>query len=190
MDPATVRDRKRELRAQARRSPIAPRAAAEALARLESLEVWDSAGCVALYAAWRGEPPVDVLAARLAVRGVSLVWPRVEDGRLALRACASSGLVAGYRGIPEPPDDAPRVSIDEVDAFVVPGLLFDRRGTRLGRGLGHYDRLLSAARSDSLRLGFTIASRLVDELPADAWDVPMHRIVTEQGVVEGADPCP
>jgi 5-formyltetrahydrofolate cyclo-ligase len=190
MDPAATRDRKRELRARARRIEADARAPALALARLEALGVWASIGSVALYAAWRHEPPTDRLADLLAGRGVCVAWPRVEDERIVLRSCPREALAPGYRGIAEPPADAGAVPADQVDAFVVPGLLFDRRGVRLGRGHGHYDRLLSGARSDSLRIGFTLAARLVDELPVDAWDVPMHQVVTEREVVDGTGRCP
>ncbi len=190
MDPASTRDRKRELRAQARRIEVDASAAAQALSRLESLGVWTAVGSVALYAAWRHEPPTDRLADLLERRGVCVAWPRVEDERIVLRSCPREALAPGYRGIPEPPADAGAVPVDQVDAFVVPGLLFDRRGVRLGRGHGHYDRLLSGARSDSLRIGFTFAVRLVDDLPVDKWDVPMHQVVTERGIVEGAARCP
>lgn len=190
MDPAATRDRKRELRARARRIEIIAGAAAQALARLEALGVWASVGSVALYAAWRHEPPTDRLADLLAGRGVCVAWPRVENERIVLRSCPREALAPGYGGIPEPPADAGAVPAERVDAFVVPGLLFDRRGVRLGRGHGYYDRLLSGARSDSLRIGFTFAARLVDELPIDEWDVPMHQVVTERGIVEGAGRCP
>ena len=190
MDPAATRDRKREMRARAQRLEVSAGAAAQALARLEALGVWASVGSVALYAAWRHEPPTDRLADLLARRGVCLAWPRVEDERIVLRSCPRDALAPGYRDIPEPPADAGAVAADQIDVFVVPGLLFDRRGARLGRGHGHYDRLLSGARSDSLKIGFTFAARLVDELPVDEWDVPMHQVVTEREVVEGAARCP
>jgi 5-formyltetrahydrofolate cyclo-ligase len=182
MDPATVRDRKRALREEARALVLDPEAGERAQARLGSLPVWREARCVALDAAWRAEPPTGRLASRLARAGVVLAWPRIEDERMVLRTCPGAELVPGYRGIPEPPASAPVLAPEGVDAFVVPGLLFDRRGARLGRGRGHWDRLLSGARSDSLRIGFTVEARLVDELPLDEWDVQMHRIVTEAGV--------
>lgn len=192
-------ERKRELRARARRIPSEPAAARAALERLVALEVWEGVRAVALYAAHGHEPPTDALARVLVERGVEVAWPRVEGGRIALRACPPAELVPGHRGIPEPASGAPAVEPVRVDVFVVPGLLFDRRGARLGRGMGHYDRLLSGGRSDSLRIGLTCAARLVDALPVDAWDVSMHRVVTEREVIsespvrkspEGDDPCP
>jgi 5-formyltetrahydrofolate cyclo-ligase len=75
------------------------------------------------------------------------------------------------------------VSVAEVDVFLVPGLLFDRAGHRLGRGGGHYDRLLRGARRTALRAGICYAERLVAEVPAEERDVSMDVIVTESEVL-------
>jgi 5-formyltetrahydrofolate cyclo-ligase len=88
----------------------------------------------------------------------------------------------------EPAPGARAVRADLVDVFVVPGLLFDRAGRRLGRGGGHFDRLLACARPDALRVGVCPAERLVDELPEDPWDVRMHRVVTEHETLVASEP--
>ncbi|MBW2415022.1 MAG: 5-formyltetrahydrofolate cyclo-ligase [Deltaproteobacteria bacterium] len=189
MPGAEIRARKRELRTRARSlasAPDSPTAAIDAQAHLRALDVWASARTVALYAACQHEPPLDALAAELGARGRVLAWPRIEGDRLVLRRAEPGALAPGYSGILEPGGGAARVDIERVDVFVVPGLLFDRRGRRLGRGRGHYDRLLSAARSDSLRIGFAWAERVLDELPVDEQDVTMHLVVTETGRIEGA----
>ena len=66
--------------------------------------------------------------------------------------------------------------------ILVPGVAFDPSGTRLGRGGGWYDRVLprfTAAR----HAGIGFEEQLTEGLPRDAWDVPMHLIVTEARVV-------
>ena len=65
---------------------------------------------------------------------------------------------------------------------LVPGLCFDERGTRLGYGLGYYDRLLPLLRSDALIVGVTADALVVPELPKAPFDVPMTHLVTESGV--------
>ena len=77
---------------------------------------------------------------------------------------------------------------EEVDLFVVPGLLFDRAGRRLGRGGGHLDRLLGRARKDAARVGLCYAQRVVQELPAAPWDVAMHVVVTDREVIRPERP--
>ena len=93
-----VRARKRKLRAETRAlasAPPSPTAAADALAQLWALEVWEGARTVSLYAACQHEPPLDALAAELAERGIELVWPRVEDEELVLRRAQPGALAPG-----------------------------------------------------------------------------------------------
>lgn len=155
-------------------------AAARALRRLEALPEWKGARNVALYAALPGEIAVQGLRAAL---GDCVVLPRVEGRVLVLhRVEPGEPLPAGFRGIAEPEPSAPVVVPGEVDLFLVPGLLFDREGRRLGRGGGHYDRLLTTARPDAVRIGLCYADRLVERLPADPWDEPVDLIVTDEEV--------
>lgn len=78
-------------------------------------------------------------------------------------------------------DGAP-VAPDRLDVVLVPGRLFDRRGIRLGRGGGHYDRLLPRLRPGVPVIGVTVDERIVDQLPAEPHDVPMTHLATESGV--------
>jgi 5-formyltetrahydrofolate cyclo-ligase len=65
----------------------------------------------------------------------------------------------------------------------VPGVLFARNGARLGRGGGHYDRLLARAAPGALRIGICYADRLRDALPVDPHDAFVDIIVTELEVL-------
>ncbi|OGR20235.1 MAG: 5-formyltetrahydrofolate cyclo-ligase, partial [Deltaproteobacteria bacterium RIFOXYB2_FULL_66_7] len=69
------------------------------------------------------------------------------------------------------------------DIIVVPGLAFDRRGNRLGRGFGYYDRFLESVPESVPRVGLAFADQRIPEVPVEAWDVPVHALVTEEGVI-------
>jgi 5-formyltetrahydrofolate cyclo-ligase len=153
------------------------------------LEELTSARTVASYSAVGGEVPTDGLHGALEQRGVRLVFPRVAGAELALHAVGPGQILEpGYREIPEPTAGAPEVAPDEVDLFVVPGLLFDRRGNRLGRGGGHYDRLLARARPDAKRVGLCYAEHVVESVPVDSWDAPVDLVVTDQEVIRFEPP--
>jgi len=142
------------------------------------------ASVVAVYSAIADEVPVEELAARLRAAGARTAYPIQEGETLALALASDSGaLKAGPRGVLEPVGAAQRVRAEDVDAFVVPGLLFDRSCRRLGRGGGHYDRLLAGARADATLIGICYADRVVEELPQDPWDVAMDLVVTERFVL-------
>ena len=75
-------------------------------------------------------------------------------------------------------------------AVIVPGLAFDRRGHRLGRGAGVYDRFLATLAPHTLRIGVIPDAQLVDALPTEPHDVPMHLVVTEKRVIAAANLAP
>ena len=130
------------------------------------------------------------MAEALVSRGATLLFPRVDGERLVFQQAGPAELAPGYRGLLEPPASAPSVAIEAIDVFVVPGLLFDRAGRRLGRGSGFYDRALAHARADALRIGLCYAECVVDELPRENQDVDMHLIVSDGGVLTITAPGP
>jgi 5-formyltetrahydrofolate cyclo-ligase len=71
-----------------------------------------------------------------------------------------------------------------LDAVVVPGMAFDRQGGRLGRGAGVYDRFLARLPERTLRIGLIPSALLVERLPTEPHDIPMHAVATERGVLE------
>jgi 5-formyltetrahydrofolate cyclo-ligase len=115
-------------------------------------------------------------------QGRRLVCPRVDrqGPRLRLHEIRDpdTELVAGTLGIPEPRRDLPEVDPADVDWVLVPGLAFDPRGYRLGRGAGLYDRLLPTLRPDAPRWALCLDCQWVDELPVAAHDVPLDGIVS------------
>jgi len=191
--PPSAGERKRELRRFARSlvsqttGSAAARRAIAAQERLLAL-LEDGGGLtVALYSAIEHEVPLERVARSLAGRGDRIAFPRVRDrtaGGLVLHRAGPEDLVPGFGGILEPEARAPVVEPTDVDVFVVPGLLFDPAGRRLGRGAGHYDALLAVARSDALRLGLCYAERVVPEIPAESHDEPVQCVVTDAAVLQ------
>ena len=140
----------------------------------------------ALYCALAGEVPTGRIRSAYLAAGARLYYPRVTGrGTLAFYPHREGdGWETGPYGIPEPPNPAgvaPRLS--GWDIVVVPGLAFDRRGNRLGHGLGYYDRFLGTLPESVPRVGLAWASQRIPDVPVDAWDVPVHALVTEEGVI-------
>lgn len=99
-------------------------------------------------------------------------------------------LEAGAFGILEPKvalRDRPgkQWDIRDVDLVLVPGVVFDRRGGRIGHGRAYYDELLRLARPDCWLVGLAYECQVVDEVPMGPQDVYMDLVVTEQNVYEG-----
>jgi 5-formyltetrahydrofolate cyclo-ligase len=182
---------KEELRRAARRvrdavdRAQAYEAAERASEHLLALPAVMAARRVALFASVGSELDCAPVARSLRARGVELAYPRVLRGaqRLKFHVVADeSELRRGAFGIPEPPAGAAAAPVASIDAFVVPGLAFDRGGARVGWGRGYYDRTLAAA-PDQLRIGYCFDCQLVPEVPRDRGDLLMHVIVTESGAL-------
>lgn len=155
---------------------------------LYALPEFARAETVAVYFAIGDEVPTDAAVAAIRERGRRALYPvRTQSGLELALVRSDHELQAARGGIREPTSEATRVSVGEVDAFVVPGLLFDREGRRLGRGGGHYDRLLRSARADAALIGICYADRVIEVLPQDPWDVAMHFVVTERFALRLAD---
>lgn len=86
-------------------------------------------------------------------------------------------------GFSQPVADSPVVDPVSIDVVVAPGLAFDRHGVRLGRGGGHYDRLLALLRPDAVVVGVAPSAVVVDRLPREDHDRPVTHLATEDGVV-------
>jgi 5-formyltetrahydrofolate cyclo-ligase len=72
---------------------------------------------------------------------------------------------------------------------LVPGVGFDSRGVRLGRGVGFYDRALAELRECGTvyAIGLSFECQVVPALPADPWDQRVDVIVTERRAIEFGD---
>ncbi len=144
---------------------------------------------VALYFAVRGEVSTEKIRCEYLASGVHLYYPRVAKGGTLAFYPHRVGDVweTGPYGIPEPPcPPGARPRRDGFDVVVVPGIAFDRKGRRLGHGYGYYDRFLGELPESVLRVGLAYAHQVVPEVPVDAWDVPLHALVTEDGLIRVA----
>ncbi|WKZ82643.1 MAG: 5-formyltetrahydrofolate cyclo-ligase [Acidimicrobiia bacterium] len=127
--------------------------------------------------------PDEVDVTSLAEPGHAFLTRTPEDGRLTVHPFESRR--ERHRlGFSQPVADSETVDPETIDIVLVPGLAFDRRGVRLGRGTGHYDRLLPGLRSDAIVVGVTPAALVVDRLPREGHDVSVTHLATEGGVVD------
>ena len=114
--------------------------------------------------------------------GKCLLCPRVDRAARRLRLYRvddpARDLLPGTLGIPEPRAACPEVAPLAVDWVLVPGLAFDTRGFRLGRGAGHYDHLLPTLRPDVPSWALIHDCQWVDELPLEPHDIPLDGIVS------------
>ena len=119
--------------------------------------------------------------------GEGAALPRIEQGGVMHfhHYTASTTLLPNRFAIAEPAPTSTPVDATDLDVVLVPLVAFDESGTRLGMGGGYYDRYLSGLRPDAKTLGVAFAcQQSAEPLPREPWDVPLHAVVTENGVLE------
>jgi len=132
------------------------------------------------YSALADEISTEFLVQAAAARGLRVAWPRVAGDVLVFAECPPAALEAGASGVLAPPADAPVVVPSEGDLVLVPGVAFDADGGRLGRGGGHYDRVLAGLPPRATSVGIGYDFQLVASVPTEEHDVPVHVVVTDR----------
>ena len=106
-----------------------------------------------------------------------ILLPVVTGNELELRwYTCPSGLQIGAYGIEEPVGKA-FTDYPAIDLAIIPGVAFDRKGNRLGRGKGYYDRLLPLMPS-TYKIGICFPFQLLEEIPTEPFDICMNEILT------------
>ncbi len=86
-------------------------------------------------------------------------------------------------GIPEPiPQLGLQIAPEELDAVLVPLLAFDRRGYRVGYGMGFYDRFLAQCRPEVLKIGLSFFEPVESISDVDNFDIPLTACVTPKSI--------
>lgn len=167
--------------------------AAEALAgRALELPELAQARTVAAYVSVGSEPGTLALLDALRARGVRVLLPALlpdndldwgaYTGEHSLARVQHSGKMALF----EPSGE--RLGPDAVtgaDVVLLPGLAVDARGMRLGRGGGSYDRVLARLERAGARPALVVLlydTEVVERVPEEAHDRPVHAVVTPSGV--------
>jgi 5-formyltetrahydrofolate cyclo-ligase len=108
-----------------------------------------------------------------------LIAVPVSGDKRTIRACIWDGrqrLEKGRYGILEPARKR-FCQIKALDLVIVPGVAFDRRGNRLGRGKGYYDSFLSRLPKDTPSIGLAFDFQILPTLPTTPTDVSVRRVI-------------
>jgi 5-formyltetrahydrofolate cyclo-ligase len=187
---AALRERKRALREDilGRRAAL-DRAEHSRLSRaitasLLNLSEFERARCVLAYLSFGSEFDTGEFVSALQARSCVLVLPRIDltRRRLTLHRVHDPELdtLPGVWGIREPdPQRCPLADVAEIDAVLVPGVAFTKRGERLGYGGGFYDSLIREWLSHPPLIAPAFELQVVEDLPLGADDRPIDGVVTE-----------
>ncbi|MEZ0385489.1 MAG: 5-formyltetrahydrofolate cyclo-ligase [Verrucomicrobium sp.] len=160
---------------------------------LSASESWAlPGGAVAIFGGMRYEPEVLFLLPRLVERGFTVALFGLKGSSMApYRVRRVEDLMVGSFGVLEPvqvPEHALRVA--DLGTVLVPGLAFGLGdGNRLGRGKGHYDRILGHPdfRGQPIGVGFHL--QFLENVPGEEHDIRLPLLLSESGWVQpGASP--
>jgi 5-formyltetrahydrofolate cyclo-ligase len=166
----------------------AQRAADSARARalLAQQAIWRQARSILFYAPFPEELDVWPLVQDSLAAGKTVALPRFQAATKEYVACrildASRDIVSGHFGIREPADHCVEIPREVLEWVLVPGVAFDERGHRLGRGKGYYDRLLAPVRGTTCGVAFN--EQLVPEIPVEPHDVMVSCVLTPTRWIE------
>ncbi|MEO0513447.1 MAG: 5-formyltetrahydrofolate cyclo-ligase [Planctomycetota bacterium] len=187
----TQRERLRSVDAEAVRAESA--AACRVLLESGLFDVGTPAGTVAGYLPLPVErgAEADAWTALDVLRGRSadVAIPHIDwaSGKFGLRRVPGGSfwddLERDRHGLRKAPVDWPMVRVEEVGAVIVPGLAFDGRGGRLGRGAGMYDRFLRDLPSTVPAVGLAIRAQIVDDVPMDGHDIRLTATAGPDGLL-------
>lgn len=157
--------------------------------RLLESPAWGRARTVHTYvSSLPGEVDTHALVGAARARGMRVLVPVVSGRREPLRHAEIGGLgelARGPLGLLQP--RSPRFVEPAADLVLVPGLLFDRRGGRIGRGGGYYDRFL-AGLAGGERIGLIYDELFVDRVPTEDHDVAVDAVATPSGLHPRREP--
>lgn len=137
------------------------------------------------YIPLKTEVDILQLLKELLAEGYPLFLPRFEAGALTFRRMQDlSNLSKGALNIPEPALNAPSLPLNGNVLFLVPGRAFDRKGGRLGRGNGGYDRWIHSYRTrnpEARFFGVAFECQIVQEVPREEHDALLDIVITARG---------
>jgi len=171
-----------EMLATLHRMPVQERlsASAQVCARVQQWAIWQQAKAVFFYAPSPEEVDIWPLLAIAKREGKHVVLPRFVPASRAYEGAEvedlDTDIVVGHFSIREPKRTKCTFPLNRLDLSLVPGLVFDGLGSRLGRGRGYYDRLLMTV--SGIKCGIGWDAQLIPEVPVLAHDIKLDCILT------------
>ena len=178
-----VSARKSQLRSEIKKIKISAairrRRSLKLCSQIEKSSFFKHSQTIGLYSALADEIDVSRIAQKALDLKKNVFFPKVSGSQMSFYEVfdLKADLKSGKFGILEPVLSRSKKRIRPLDLVLIPGRAFDKKGKRLGRGVGFYDRLLEKW-SDSVRMGVAFSEQIVKCVPSEAHDVEMDIVLT------------
>jgi len=141
--------------------------------------VFKKAKTVMFYVSFDGEVNTQDMIKEAHRLGKIVAVPVCKGNRVTLRPCIlrnNAKFKKGPYGICEPAVKE-YIKLEDLDLVIVPGVAFDKKGNRLGRGKGCYDYFLKRAACDTASIGLAFDFQILPYLPATTTDVKIGKVI-------------
>ena len=158
--------------------------------RLFEMDLFRNAQTILFYVSYGNEVYTHDMIKESIVMGKRVVVPKsvTTDNTLVLSELTSwNDLELGAYNILEPKQESiEQVDIESIDLIIIPGVVFDVHGNRIGHGKGYYDRLLNDSRNlPSIGLAFEF--QIVKKMKSEKHDQKIDVILTEERLITFKD---
>jgi 5-formyltetrahydrofolate cyclo-ligase len=141
--------------------------------------VFKKAKTVMFYLPFDGEVNTGEMIKEAHRLGKIVAVPVCKGNRITIRPCLlrnKAKVKKGPYGICEPAVKK-YIKLEDLDLVIVPGIAFDKKGNRLGRGKGCYDYFLKRVTGDTASIGLAFDFQILPSLPATTTDVNVDRVI-------------
>jgi 5-formyltetrahydrofolate cyclo-ligase len=156
-------------------------------AKVLELPQYLAARSIALYCAMRNEVDTWAIINHAWGQRKKVFCPKLSAAHppVFVQIFCKSNPSSGALGAAEPQDEVLLTPEDREGVMViVPGVVFDFQGNRLGRGGGWYDRALAWFENRGVFVGLAYEFQVVDRVPVEPWDKKVHYVITESRVID------
>lgn len=174
-----IRSQIRELKKQLSEDQKA-QAADSVFMKIELLPEFKSAKTILMYWSTADELPTHKFVEKWSVEKAILLPSVVEDDIKIKKYSSKENLKRGNLGIYEPKMN--EVFVGKIDLTIVPGVAFDLKKNRLGRGRGYYDRFFNNIETQKCGVAFDF--QLLPSVPTNNDDKPMNKVISPTQIIE------
>lgn len=144
---------------------------------------------ILFYLAMKDEVQTEKMIEESLQKGKRVVAPSINWQRKEILPSEIKDLTKdveiGVLEIPQPKNNlySPFSPVN-IDMVIVPGVVFDRKGNRLGFGGGFYDRFLGKLSDKTELIALAFELQLVDNVPSQSHDIAVDYLITERGIIK------
>lgn len=153
---------------------------------VEELPEFKNAKCIMLYYGVNNEVETKALIEKALTLGKRVALPATNFEKRAMvprEINSIEELAKTKQGLFEPKTQK-FIETKEIDLIIIPGVAFDKSGSRIGRGMGFYDSLLRKTSTKIPLIGLCFEENLEEHIPIESHDVKMNIVITDKKIIK------